>query len=110
MAISPAKRQRERNRQERQREKELRRDARRAEKPVRTTTPGVDPDIVPLTTAYVHAISLGLPGGLAYFALRFMSEGIGRTRPIMYCAFTGLAINVALNYVLLFGKLGFRRL
>jgi len=71
---------------------------------------GVDPDIVPLTTAYVHAISLGLPGGLAYFALRFMSEGIGRTRPIMYCAFTGLAVNVALNYVLMFGKLGFPRM
>lgn len=45
MAISPAKRQRERNRQDRQREKELRRDARRAEKPARPTTPGEDPDI-----------------------------------------------------------------
>ena len=45
MAISPAKRQRERNRQERHRQKEIRRDARRAEKPARTTIPGVDPDI-----------------------------------------------------------------
>ena len=71
---------------------------------------GVDPDIVPLTTSYVHAISIGLPGGLAYFALRFMSEGIGRTRPIMYCAFTGLAVNVALNWVLMFGNLGFPRM
>ena len=70
---------------------------------------GVDPSIIPLTTGYVHAIALGLPGGLAYLALRFVSEGIGRTRPIMYCALTGLAINVALNYVLMFGKLGFPR-
>jgi hypothetical protein len=44
MAISPAKRQRERVRQERQREKERRRDARR-EKPARGATPGEDPDI-----------------------------------------------------------------
>jgi MATE family multidrug resistance protein len=73
-------------------------------------TAGVDPDIVPLTTSYVHAISIGLPGGLAYFALRFMSEGIGRTRPIMYCAFTGLVVNVALNWVLMFGNLGFPRM
>lgn len=46
MATSPAKRQRERNRQERQREKRLRRDARHANKPVRVTIDGVDPDIV----------------------------------------------------------------
>ena len=45
MAISPAKRQRERSRQGRQREKEQRRDARRAEKLTRFTTPGEDPDI-----------------------------------------------------------------
>src|SRR5262245_60943524 len=58
---------------------------------------GVDPDIIGLTTGYVHAIALGLPGGLAYLTLRFINEGIGRTRPIMYCALLGLAINVALN-------------
>jgi MATE family multidrug resistance protein len=68
---------------------------------------GVDPSIVGLTSGYVHAIMLGLPGGLAYLSLRFISEGIGRTRPVMYCALVGLAINVALNYVLMFGKLGF---
>jgi MATE family multidrug resistance protein len=72
-------------------------------------TAGVDPQIVGLTTGYVHAIALGLPGGLAYLTLRFINEGIGRTRPIMYCAIVGLAINVALNYVLMFGKLGFPR-
>jgi len=45
MAISPAKRQRERNKQERQREKELRRQARRAEAPSPPAAPGEDPDI-----------------------------------------------------------------
>jgi len=70
---------------------------------------GVDASIISLTTGYVHAIALGLPGGLAYLTLRFVNEGIGRTRPIMYCALAGLAINIALNYVLMFGKLGFPR-
>ena len=45
MAISPAKRQRERNKQEKQREKEQRRQARRAEAPTRPAVPGEDPDI-----------------------------------------------------------------
>jgi MATE family multidrug resistance protein len=71
---------------------------------------GVDPRIVAPTTGYVHAIALGMPGGMAYLALRFMSEGVGRTRPIMYCALVGLAVNVALNWVLMFGHLGFPRL
>lgn len=70
----------------------------------------VDPAIVGLTAGYVHAIELGMPGGMAYFALRFMSEGIGRTRPMMYCSLVGLAVNVALNWVLMFGHLGFPRL
>ena len=46
MAISPAKRQRERERQERQREKEQKRQARKAEKLTRpTANGGEDPDI-----------------------------------------------------------------
>lgn len=45
MAISFAKRQRERSRKERQREKELKRKERRADKPDRPTVPGEDPDI-----------------------------------------------------------------
>lgn len=44
MAISPAKRQRERNRQEQQKEKEQRRQERRTKEP-RQVTPGEDPDI-----------------------------------------------------------------
>ena len=45
MAVTFAKRQRERSRHERQQEKELRVQARRAEKATRVVTPGEDPDI-----------------------------------------------------------------
>lgn len=71
---------------------------------------GIDPAIVPLTVGYIHAISLGLPAIYAYLSLRFTSEGIGHTRPIMLIALVGLVVNVLLNYILMFGKLGFPRL
>ncbi|MGH8495537.1 MAG: MATE family efflux transporter [Gammaproteobacteria bacterium] len=68
---------------------------------------GIDESIVPLTSGYVSAIAWGLPAVYAYLALRFTSEGIGWTRPIMYMALLGLVTNVAGNYVLMYGKLGF---
>ncbi|MEL7451464.1 MAG: MATE family efflux transporter, partial [Pseudomonadota bacterium] len=56
---------------------------------------------------YLYAISWGMPGIFAYLSLRFTSEGIGHTRPIMFIALIGLATNIAGNYVLMYGKLGF---
>jgi MATE family multidrug resistance protein len=42
--------------------------------------------------------------------MRFMSEGLGWTRPIMYAAAVGLVVNVFGNWVLMYGNLGFPRL
>ena len=47
---------------------------------------GIDPDLVPLTMGYLRALVFGVPAMYAYLALRFMSEGIGWTRPIMMAA------------------------
>jgi multidrug resistance protein, MATE family len=71
---------------------------------------GIDPDVVPLTAGYLFAISFGLPGVFAFLAMRFMSEGVGWTRPIMYAAAVGLVVNVFGNWVLMYGNLGFPRL
>lgn len=68
---------------------------------------GVDPAIVPLTVGYLDAIAWGLPAMYAYLSLRFMSEGVGWTRPIMYVAAVGLVVNVVGNWVLMYGHLGF---
>ena len=68
---------------------------------------GIDPEIVPLTLGYLGAMTWGLPAIFAYLTLRFTSEGIGWTRPIMYMAVIGLVVNVVGNYVLMYGKLGF---
>jgi multidrug resistance protein, MATE family len=71
---------------------------------------GVDPEVVPLTSGYLFAISFGLPGVFAFLAMRFMTEGVGWTRPIMYAAAVGLVVNVFGNWVLMYGNLGFPKL
>ena len=67
---------------------------------------GIDAGIVPVATGYLFAVSWGIPAVCAYLALRFVSEGIGYTRPMMLIQVTGLIFNVFLNYVFMFGKLG----
>jgi multidrug resistance protein, MATE family len=71
---------------------------------------GVDPEVVPLSAGYLLAMSFGLPGVFAFLAMRFTSEGVGWTRPIMYAAAVGLVVNVFGNWVLMYGNLGFPRL
>lgn len=68
---------------------------------------GIPDDTADLAGQYVRALSLGMPALCGFYALRFGSEGIGWTRPMMYTAVTGLVVNVLLNYVLMYGKLGF---
>ncbi len=59
-----------------------------------------------LTVGYIRAIMFGAPAICAFLALRFTSEGIGHTRPIMYTSLFALVCNVFLNYVLMFGHFG----
>ncbi|WP_456448702.1 MATE family efflux transporter [Thiolapillus sp.] len=59
------------------------------------------------TAAYVHAVAFGLPAVIGYLALRFLSEGIGYTKPMMMIQLIALAANVLGNWVFMFGKLGF---
>ncbi len=63
-------------------------------------------DIVPTAIEYMDAISWGAPGVCLLLTLRFFSEGSGYTRPTMYMGLLGIVLNVPLNYVLMFGKLG----
>ena len=68
---------------------------------------GIAPEIVPKAQGFVYAICCGLPAIMAFLALRFVTEGIGWTRPIMFTAIVGLASNVIGCYVFMYGKLGF---
>jgi len=67
---------------------------------------GIDIAFRDMTVGYVKMISLGAPGMFIFLALRFTTEGIGYTKPIMYTSIFALACNVFLNWVLMFGKLG----
>jgi len=67
---------------------------------------GMDPAIVPIADGYLEAIAWGMPAVCVYLALRFLSEGIGHTKPIMYIQLIALATNALGNYILMFGKLG----
>src|SRR5262245_44241708 len=67
---------------------------------------GISPAILPVAIGYVHAISWGMPGMVAFLSLRYTSEGLGRTKPIMYIGFLGLALNVFGNWVFMYGKFG----
>jgi len=67
---------------------------------------GIDPDFRELTVGYVSAITWGAPGIFIFLALRFTTEGVGHTRPIMFTSILGLTCNVFLNYVLMFGHFG----
>ncbi|HET6593191.1 MAG TPA: MATE family efflux transporter [Xanthomonadales bacterium] len=66
----------------------------------------IDPSIVPTAAAYLRAMSWGAPGLCLVFLLRFFSEGTGHTRPTMLYGVAGALLNIPLNYILMFGKLG----
>mgnify|MGYP001818839794 FL=1 len=67
---------------------------------------GIDPGFRDLTIGYVKAIVWGGPAIFIFLALRFTTEGIGVTRPIMYASLFSLVCNVFLNYVFMFGHFG----
>lgn len=67
----------------------------------------IDPVIIPVAAGYLRAISWGAPALCLIFLLRFFSEGAGRTRPTMFYGILGAALNIPLNYTLMFGHFGF---
>jgi len=67
---------------------------------------GVDASIIPTAMEYLDALSWGAPAICVLLLLRFFSEGTGHTRPTMYIGLMGIILNIPLNYVLMFGKLG----
>ncbi len=71
---------------------------------------GVDEEVIRVAMGYLRAVAWGVPASMVYVALRHVAEGLGHTRPPMLIAVAALPVNAALNYVLIFGKLGFPEL
>jgi len=64
-------------------------------------------ELIPLAQGYVSAVAIGFPAAFAYMALRFFHEGLTVTKPAMFFAVVGLAVNILGNYIFMYGKLGF---
>lgn len=67
----------------------------------------IDPNITPTSVQYMSALAWGAPAMCFLLVMRFFSEGSGHTKPTMYMGLLGILLNVPLNYILMFGKLGF---
>lgn len=66
----------------------------------------VEPQIAAIATEYLKAISWGLPALAMFFLLRNLSEGLGLVRPSMIIGLASIPVNVAGNYIFIYGKLG----
>lgn len=64
------------------------------------------PEISPIVLGYLSAMVMGMPGLLLYNVLRSYSDGLSLTKPALWASALGLAVNVPLNYALIFGKFG----
>lgn len=70
------------------------------------TALGIDPGFRQLTVDYVRIIIVGAPAIFVFLAFRFTTEGIGKTRPIMFTSLFAFTANVFFNWVFMFGNLG----
>lgn len=71
------------------------------------TLAGIDPALAQRTGVFLWGITLGMPAALVFRALAFYSASIHQTRPLMVLSFVGLGINALLNWVFIYGHLGF---
>jgi MATE family multidrug resistance protein len=67
---------------------------------------GQEPGSAQLAASYLSAAAWGFLPSLLLVALRAFLEGIGDTRPILALMVLGLVANIALDEVLMFGRLG----
>lgn len=71
---------------------------------------GQDPEVLVHAKGYYHIIVAGFIPMILFFHIRFFSEGLGNTRNAMWITIVANLLNVFLNWVLIYGKLGAPRL
>ena len=71
---------------------------------------GPSEELQPLATSYVSIRSLGMMGMLGAVAVSSFFRGIGDTRTPLYATLAANAVNVVLDYGLIFGELGLPQL
>lgn len=66
----------------------------------------ISQELIDPAMGYLRAVACGFPAVGIFIALRCYSDAIGRTRPSMVIGILGLLINIPVNYVFIYGKLG----
>jgi MATE family, multidrug efflux pump len=67
---------------------------------------GVDPEALPVTRAYLLAMSWGVIPALFYYCLRYLCEGSGWTMPALLITASALLLKLPLNYWFIYGGYG----
>lgn len=66
----------------------------------------VDPQLIEPSMGYLRPVACGFPAVALYHVLRCYSDGLGHTQPSMMLGLVGLLLNIPLNYIFIYGKLG----
>lgn len=66
----------------------------------------LEPRTAGITQGYLDAFAWGIPALLLINALRGLTDGLGHTRVIMAFSVLSTLINLPLNYIFIYGKLG----
>ena len=70
----------------------------------------LEPAVAAKAKLFVHIISCALPPFAAYRALYGYSTSINQTKPVMVIALAALALNIFVNYLLIYGHWGMPKL
>jgi MATE family multidrug resistance protein len=66
----------------------------------------VDPAVRPMAARYLDGMAIGTPAMMLFLVLRALTEGGGRSRPVMVIQVLAFLCNIPLNYLFIHGKLG----
>ncbi|XKH02362.1 MATE family efflux transporter [Marinobacter nauticus] len=66
----------------------------------------LEPNTAAITQGYLDAFAWGIPALLLMNALRGLTDGLGHTRVIMAFSVLSTLVNLPLNYIFIYGKLG----
>ncbi|MDX5420978.1 MAG: MATE family efflux transporter [Hymenobacteraceae bacterium] len=65
------------------------------------------PKVVELAVPYINILFLSMVPLMVFQAFRQFAEGLSLTKQSMYISIVANSLNIVLNYILIFGKLGF---
>ncbi|WP_255296169.1 MATE family efflux transporter [Xenorhabdus cabanillasii] len=67
---------------------------------------GIDKNVVDITKGYITAMALGVPGVMIFNVSRSLLQRLENTKVAMNISGFAFIVNIPLNYIFIFGKLG----